>query len=130
MHVRRRRVRTPTEKHVRGPRPVEVERHVRSHAIDGDIRADAETPTRHERQIEHAADGDRVSHQRAGERQRQEAVRDRRSERRAGPGALRIDVNPLTVAGGIREGALQGTIRVSLIATNRGGLFRIDAPTR
>ena len=33
-------------------------------------------------------------------------------------------------AGAIREGALQGTIRVNLTATSRGEPFRIDPPTR
>ncbi len=33
-------------------------------------------------------------------------------------------------AGAIREGALQATIRVDLTATDRGGAFRIDPPSR
>ena len=33
-------------------------------------------------------------------------------------------------AGSIREGALQGTIRVDLAATDRGRIVRIDPPTR
>jgi hypothetical protein len=33
-------------------------------------------------------------------------------------------------AGAIREGALQGTIRVNLTATSRGEPYRIDPPTR
>jgi hypothetical protein len=33
-------------------------------------------------------------------------------------------------AGGIRDGAVQATIRVSLTATERGEAVRLDPPTR
>ena len=79
-----------------------------------DSRADSRTG-RHRRHEPHAVesvvegharavDRDRVAHQRAEQRQRQESVRDRRAERRVGLRALRIDMDPLMVAGRVGKG--------------------------
>jgi hypothetical protein len=50
-----------------------------------------------------AVDGEGVPHQRTQERQRQEPVGDGRAERPFGPDALRIDMDPLMVGGGVRK---------------------------